>query len=117
MNLSVEWAAELERHGYSVVHWSRVGDPRADDRLIMQWARANGYVLFTHDLGFGTTLSLTHDRGPSVIQVRTRSVLPEDIGALVMSALRAHERALLDGSIVVVEEHIQRVRVLPLQRE
>jgi predicted nuclease of predicted toxin-antitoxin system len=59
MNLSVEWVAELAKHGWSAVHWSSVGDPRAEDSTIMAWALANGYVVFTHDLDFGTILALT----------------------------------------------------------
>jgi predicted nuclease of predicted toxin-antitoxin system len=31
MNLSVEWVAELAQHGWTAVHWSMVGDPRAED--------------------------------------------------------------------------------------
>ena len=27
MNLSVDWVAELARHGWSAVHWSSVGIP------------------------------------------------------------------------------------------
>lgn len=50
MNLSVEWVAELGNHGWSAVHWSAVGDPRADDSVIMEWALANGFTVFTHDL-------------------------------------------------------------------
>ncbi len=50
MNLSPDWARVLERHGWSAVHWSAVGDPRATDRAIMDWAIVNGYVVFTHDL-------------------------------------------------------------------
>jgi predicted nuclease of predicted toxin-antitoxin system len=63
MNLSVEWVAEFAAHGWSAVHWSPVGDPHAEDSAIMAWARANGHVVFTHDLDFATT-------GPSVLQVR-----------------------------------------------
>jgi hypothetical protein len=44
MNLSVEWVAELARPGWSAVHWSAVGDPRADDAAIMAWALANGHA-------------------------------------------------------------------------
>ena len=44
MNLSVEWVAELAAQGWSAVHWSTVGDPRADDSAIMAWALANGQV-------------------------------------------------------------------------
>jgi len=35
MNLSVEWVAELTKHGWTAFHWSTVGNPRADDSVIM----------------------------------------------------------------------------------
>lgn len=113
MNLSVEWIAELAGHGYAVVHWSAVGDPRAEDSTIMAWARTNGYAVFTHDLDFGTILALTHASGPSVLQVRGQNVLPEHMGPLVVAAFRQHEAALAAGSLVVVDERKSRVRVLP----
>ena len=114
MNLSVEGVAELARHGWPAVHWSSVGDPRADDSAVMAWALANGRVVFTHDLGFGTMLALTHAAGPSVLQVRGQSVLPEDIGPVVIAALRQYGAALAAGALVVVEVKKSRVRVLPL---
>ena len=46
MNLSPDWVTVLTNHGITAVHWSTVGDPRAPDDLIMDWARANGYVVF-----------------------------------------------------------------------
>lgn len=48
MNLSAEWVDELAKHGWSAVHWSMVGDPRADDSVIIAWALANAHVVFTH---------------------------------------------------------------------
>jgi predicted nuclease of predicted toxin-antitoxin system len=114
MNLSVEWVAELAEHGWSAVHWSTVGDPRADDTAIMAWARANGYVVFTHDLDFGTMLALTHATGPSVLQIRGQNVLPENMGPVVIAALRQHDAALAAGALVVVDAKKSRVRVLPL---
>jgi predicted nuclease of predicted toxin-antitoxin system len=114
MNLSVEWVTELAQHGWSAVHWCTVGDPRADDSVIMAWALANGYVVFTHDLDFGTMLALTHATGPSVFQVRGQNVLPEDIGPVVIAALRQHDAALAAGALVVVDVKKSRVRVLPL---
>src|SRR5262249_56746495 len=101
MNLSVEWVAELAQHGWSAVHWSTVGDPTAEDPVIMAWALANGHVVFTHDLDFGTMLALTHATGPSVLQVRGQNVLPEDIGLAVIAALRPHETALQARAPVV----------------
>lgn len=114
MNLSPEWVAELTEHGWPAVHWSTVGDPRAEDSAIMAWAIEAGHVVFTHDLDFGTALALTHAAGPSVLQVRTQNVLPEHMGPLVISAIRQHEDALARGALVVVEEKKSRVRVLPL---
>jgi predicted nuclease of predicted toxin-antitoxin system len=114
MNLSVEWVAELAQHGWSAVHWSTVGDPRAEDSVIMAWALANGRAVFTHDLDFGTMLALTHATGPSVLQVRAQNVLPEDIGPVVIAVLRQHDAALAAGALVVVDVKKSRVRVLPL---
>jgi len=112
MNLSVDWVTELAQHGWPAVHWSTVGDPRADDSVIMAWALANGHVVFTHDLDFGTMLALTHATGPSVLQVRAQNILPEDIGPAVIAALRQHDAALAAGALVV-DLKKSRVRVLP----
>jgi predicted nuclease of predicted toxin-antitoxin system len=65
-------------------------------------------------LDFGTMLALTHATGPSVLQVRGKDVLPEDIGRVVIAALRQHDAALAAGALVVVDVKKSRVRVLPL---
>jgi predicted nuclease of predicted toxin-antitoxin system len=114
MNLSPEWVPELARHGWAAVHWSTIGDARAPDATIMQWARDNAHAVFTHDLDFGAALALTHAAGPSVVQLRGQHVLPEDVGPVVIAALRQHEAALTAGALVVVEERKSRVRILPL---
>jgi hypothetical protein len=44
MNLSPDRVPVPERHGWSAVHWSAVGDPRATDRALMDWAVANRYI-------------------------------------------------------------------------
>jgi predicted nuclease of predicted toxin-antitoxin system len=56
MNLTPLWVDVLARHGWQAIHWSTIGDPRAKDSEIMNWALANGYIIFTHDLGFGAIL-------------------------------------------------------------
>lgn len=114
MNLSPEWIAEFSKHGWSSVHWSAIGDPQADDASIMAWALSHGYLVFTRDLDFGTTLALTHASGPSVLQMRGQDLLPEDAGPLVAAALRRHEAALEIGALVVIDLKKSRVRVLPL---
>jgi predicted nuclease of predicted toxin-antitoxin system len=70
--------------------------------------------VFTHDLDFGTTLALTHAKGPSVLQIRTQDPLPKQWAGTVSAVLRQHEQALADGALVIIEESKARVRVLPL---
>lgn len=114
MNLSPDWVTVLVRHGWSAVHWSTVGDPRATDRAIMDWALAHHHIVFTHDLDFGTMLALTHAAGPSVLQVRTQDVLPDRMERVVIAALRQHDADLASGALVVVDASRYRVRVLPI---
>lgn len=114
MNLSPDWVPVLQRHGWPAVHWSTVGDPRATDRTIMDSAVANGFMVFTHDLDFGTMLALTHAMGPSVLQVRAEDVLPDHLEGIVIAALKQHAAELASGVLVVVDESRSRVRVLPI---
>lgn len=114
MNLSPDWIQLLQSNGWPAIHWSSIGDPKAPDDAIMNWALTNGYIVFTHDLDFGTLLALTHKAGPSVIQVRSDDILPERMGDKVIAALRQHEPDLESGALVVVDESRNRVRILPI---
>jgi predicted nuclease of predicted toxin-antitoxin system len=114
MGLSPAWRATFQQHGIDAVHWSEIGDPRAKDRVILAWARDQGFIVFTHDLDFGHLLALTHAAGPSVIQVRSEDVLPEAIGAVVLRAIRQHEELLSKGALIVIEPSDFRIRILPI---
>lgn len=113
MNLSPAWTSFLKDAGWEATHWSTVGDPRAPDVVLMAWAREHGYVVFTHDLDFGTMLALTRAPGPSVIQIRCEDITPSGSGALVVRALRQFGETLERGALVVVDEARLRARVLP----
>jgi len=115
MNLSPQWIEMLEQAGWTAVHWSSVGDPRADDATIMSWAASHDHVVFTHDLDFGTALALTQAGKPSVIQIRAQHVLPKHIGPILLSALKRYEQELSTGALLVVEPTKSRVRILPLK--
>jgi predicted nuclease of predicted toxin-antitoxin system len=60
----------LEEAGHTASHWSTIGSLNAPDHEVLLWAKANGYLLFTHDLDFGAILAATEAEGPSVIQIR-----------------------------------------------
>jgi len=74
MNLSPDWVETLRTAGWEAVHWTAAGNPRATDADITRFARDDGWVVFTHDLDFGTILAHTQACGPSVFQVRTQDV-------------------------------------------
>jgi len=59
-------------------------------------------------------LAMTQASGPSVLQIRGRNVLPEQMGPLVLSTLRQYQQELEDGALVVVESRKSRVHVLPI---
>ena len=114
MNLSPDWVPVLKNHGWLAVHWSTVGDPRDSDRAIMDWAVKHEYIVFTHDLDFGTMLALSHSTGPSVLQIRAEDILPDHLESIVIAALKQHDADLASGSLVVVDESRTRVRILPI---
>ncbi len=115
MNLSPDWIHWFELHQFHAVHWATVGDARATDRTLMEWALARGFVVFTHDLDFGSLLALTKAAGPSVIQVRAQDVLPDHLGRIVLAALQQYQLLLEQGALVVVDESTTRARILPLR--
>ncbi len=116
MNLSPDWKAAFAAQNIESVHWSTVCDPRAEDTEIMEYARTGGYIVFTHDLDFGTLLALTQAENPSVVQVRTQNILPSHLATTVIAVLRSNQDSLEKGALVVVDESKARVRILPLQR-
>jgi len=117
MNLSPDWVEVFARHGLSAVHWSTIGDPRAEDPMVMQWARENDYIVFTHDLDFGTLLALTQAESPSAIQVRTQDVSPHYLEMMVIGALKEYEPLLESGALIILDEGKSRVRILPLSKK
>jgi predicted nuclease of predicted toxin-antitoxin system len=114
MNLTPTWVEYFGAAGIHAQHWSDLGDSRANDRVIMEYAREHGVVVFTHDLDFGNILAVTHATGPSVLQVRTQDPLPQAVGDVVLSALHKYGSLLEHGALVTIEPEKLRARVLPI---
>ncbi len=115
MNLTPEWCDFFRSSGYDAVHWRTIGDPGAPDSDIMAWAFQNDYIVFTHDLDFGALLAATRQFKPSTIQIRTNDVMPSQLGPMVLSVLRKHQKALKKGALIVVDSWRSRVRILPIR--
>lgn len=97
MNLSPQWVDVLEDEGHTATHWHSVGEQDASDRTLMQWAKRNGYVVFTHDLDLSAILAATQAAAPSVVQMRTDDVLPSAHSQPVLRAFRQSETDLEKG--------------------
>ena len=117
MNLSPDWVPLFRQHHFDAAHWSSIGAGTAADTEILQWARENESVVFTHDLDFGILLALTRAGSPSVIQARTQDVSPAYLGPKVLSVLHNHREALLRGALVTIDDGRSRVRILPIQQK
>lgn len=115
MNLSPRWVGILVTSGIEAAHWSTLGANNAPDSEIMAYARANGYVVLTHDLDFGAILAATHGEKPSVVQIRAEDVSPDVIGKQVIGALRQMASELEDGALLTIDPNRTRLRLLPLQ--
>ena len=115
MNLPPKWVDVFESKGWEAVHWSKIGDFGATDLEIMKWALDHGFIVFTHDLDFGSILAATNAAAPSVIQVRTQNVMPESIGIIVVDAVRKFKDKLGDGALISINHKRARARVLPLR--
>jgi len=115
MNLSPAWTAVFLQENWEAVHWSAVGKATAPDSEILDWAAANRFIVFTHDLDFGALLASKSRRSPSVIQLRSQETSPAKIGQVVVLAIQQLEEELRLGALVTIDPARARARILPLR--
>ena len=116
MNLSPLWIGPLREVGHEAVHWSEIGQPDAPDSEIMAVARMKGWIVFTHDLDFGTLLAHSGAEGPSVVQLREQAIDPQDLGSRVIEGIGACREALELGALVTIDLRRAKARILPILR-
>ena len=114
MNLPPKLANILTVEGIESVHWSRVGSMDAEDSEIFSYAIQNDYIIVTCDLDFSAMLSITSDRKPSVIQIRTRNVPWNELAKVVEKSISQSARELNAGAILTIDAKKLRLRLLPL---
>ena len=115
MNIPQSWVDFLNSKGHKVKHWRQIGDIRAEDTEIMEWARVNKFTVFTHDLDFGSLLYSTNAIKPSVIQLRMADIVPEVAGNFVLEALDKVSNQIQEGALVIIYPNKHRIRLLPLR--
>ncbi len=80
----------------------------------MNYARANNYIVVTHDLDCSTILAATHGDKPSVVQIRSENTSHTVIGSLVIAALQQMKNDLEQGALLAINTKRARLRLLPL---
>ena len=114
MNLPPQWVKIFIAEGWQAVHWSEIGAVDAQDQVILEWAKSNNFIVFTHDLDFGALLAAGGAEGPSVIQIRTQNITPEAIGKIVIDATHQFMEKLVEGALISINPRRSRARILPL---
>lgn len=117
MNIPVSLAGRLEMAGYTTRHAGKIGLARSLDAEILKEARNNNEIIITHDLDYGQLLSFEAAKDPSVIIFRLRNTFPDRLFNLLKVVLPKVGHFLTQGAIVIIEEGIIRVRLLPITKE
>jgi predicted nuclease of predicted toxin-antitoxin system len=116
MNLSRQLGQLLETQGHVWRHVRDFGLGRAEDRQIVEAAKASHEVILTHDLDYGQLLAFSGDVRPSVVIFRCRNILPVALFELMRKNWDEWGPALEEGALIIVEDAAARIRRLPIGR-
>lgn len=114
MNLTPAWVNFFARSEITAIHWTQVGKGTAPDEEIFQWAKENNHVIITQDLDFSNILALSNSGKPSVILIRDKNSLPENIGRHLITIIQKYSTELEAGAHIVLDSRSARIRILPL---
>lgn len=114
MNMSPRWATFLSERRHNAQHWHDIGNEDDSDELIAAHCANVNAVVLSQDMDFSTLLAWTGASKPSVVQVRSKNLRPEEIGQFVANAISRSEKQLSKGAIVTVKPPRFRYAKLPL---
>ncbi|HRK21117.1 MAG TPA: DUF5615 family PIN-like protein [Fimbriimonadaceae bacterium] len=112
--LSPLWVETFKGSGFEAVHWTTIGPKDAEDTAILDWARQEDHVVFTHDLDFGAILTSRRASGPSVVQLREQETDPEIVGDVVIAAIRQLLPQIESGALITIDLKRAKARILPI---
>ncbi len=114
MPVSMKTVAALKTMGYDIEHLRERGMQRARDTEILQMAIAEGRVILTMDLGFGTLLAHSGQVCPGLIIFRLHLTTPARVNAALASLLDTASEEDIVEHILVIEESRVRTHPLPI---
>jgi predicted nuclease of predicted toxin-antitoxin system len=114
MGISLSTVQRLRDEGHDVAHLRERGLSRLADDAILNLAQSENRVVLTFDLDFSSLLASGNHISPSVITFRLRDETPSSVTPRLLRLLADHQRTLIEGAIVIVEEARSRIRPLPI---
>ncbi len=106
--------ARLANTGWDVVHVADVGMSQADDRSILERARAERRICVTLDADFHALMATSGATLPSVLRVRKEGLDAVAVARLIEEIWPRIADALAAGAMVTVTDHSVRIRTLPV---
>ena len=107
----------IDKLGYNDVHLNDLGLNTFPDPDILKKARDEGYILLTHDLGFGELVAATKANLPSVIIFRLRNMHPDRVNHYLHKVIIEDREFLEHGAVISITEGQIRVRLLPIKSD
>ncbi len=114
VNVSAQVVRRLQARGVDIVRVTELLDPRSPDVEIVAHARRLGAAVVTHDQDLTAILAVSRATGPSLINLRTSSVVVEFLAACIEAAIADARQDLLRGAIITVDDGGIRIRLLPI---
>jgi predicted nuclease of predicted toxin-antitoxin system len=106
--LRVEVSEILRAEGFDVIRASEVGQSRADDFEILQYAIAEKRILITLDDHFGNWVILPLREHPGVIRLKVHPTTAENAVNLLLPFLRKHGQIDFQNQLVILSENKSR---------
>ena len=115
VHISPKTVGDLQKQGYEIIRSSEVLPANAPDINILEFARAENWVVLTQDLDFSMLVALSRYSQPSLITLRLSSAKPDIVTKKLLDVLPQIEDALKEGSAITIQDESIRIRKLPVR--
>ncbi len=114
MNIPRIFGEKLTQLGFECTHIGDRNMAKSPDYEIVEIARNKKEVIITNDLDYGHLLAISGMSSPSVIIFRLRNNHTENMFECFTRAWSSIEGALENGAIIILDDHVMRIRKLPI---
>ena len=97
-------AETLRKKGYDVVRVTEIGQSRADDQQILQYAIHENRILVTLDEHFGNWVLLPLSHHPGVIRLKVNPKTDQMVMSILLPFLQQHTPDQFKDHLVILSE-------------